>query len=161
SGACWIGAFGLQKTNLDWPESYYLPPGVSREICLKERFRTAADFARARLRPPVVFVKLLAMQTALETHFGDRLAAAVRRLKNPVVVGLDPRSEQLPPGVGDAGAPGDFSALAAAFERFCCGVIDVVAPLVPAVKPQGACWSSWTANAMTSARRQRLMPTAS
>ena len=80
------------------------------------------------------------MQTALETHFGDRLAAAVRRLKNPVVVGLDPRSEQLPPGVGDAGAPGDFSALAAAFERFCCGVIDVVAPLVPAVKPQAACF---------------------
>ena len=28
--------------------------------------------------------------------------------------------------------------MAAAFERFCRGVIDVVAPLVPAVKPQAA-----------------------
>jgi orotidine-5'-phosphate decarboxylase len=80
------------------------------------------------------------MQTALEPHFGDRLAAAVRRLKNPVVVGLDPRREQLPPGIEDGGLPGDWNCSAAAFETFCRGVIDVVAPLVPAVKPQAACF---------------------
>lgn len=72
-------------------------------------------------------------------HFGDRLAEVVRQKKNPVVVGLDPRREQLPAGLCDAG-PQDWPALAAAYERFCCGVIDVVAPLVPAVKPQAACF---------------------
>ena len=32
-------------------------------------------------------------------HFADRLADAVRRSGNPVVVGLDPRYEQLPEGL--------------------------------------------------------------
>ena len=76
------------------------------------------------------------MQT-LRKPFADRLADAVRRRGNPVVVGLDPRLEQLPdrlrPG---AGAP--LAAQADAFRTFCQGVIDVVAPLVPAVKPQAA-----------------------
>ncbi len=69
-------------------------------------------------------------------HFGDDLAAAVERTGNPVVVGLDPRWEQLP----DAMASGtdDFASRALAYEQFCNGVIDVVAPLVPAVKPQAA-----------------------
>jgi orotidine-5'-phosphate decarboxylase len=53
-----------------------------------------------------------------------------------VLVGLDPRLEQLPPGLWD----GSDSLLpkADAFRRFCSEVIDVVAPLVPAVKPQAA-----------------------
>lgn len=68
--------------------------------------------------------------------FIDRLAAAVKQ-KNPVLVGLDPRAEQLPPGLLPCGAvnPRD---VAAAYESFCRGIIDVVAPLVPAVKPQAA-----------------------
>ncbi len=66
--------------------------------------------------------------------FSDRLTAAVRRCRNPVVVGLDPRVEQLPAGL----QPADHSASAsaAAYRTFCCGVIDAVAALVPAVKPQ-------------------------
>lgn len=70
-------------------------------------------------------------------NFGDRLAAAVRRCGNPVLVGLDPRVAQLPPGLLEASAKSPASK-AAAFRRFCCEVIDVVAPLVPAVKPQAA-----------------------
>jgi orotidine-5'-phosphate decarboxylase len=68
-------------------------------------------------------------------HFADRLIAAVRQKKNPVVVGLDPRADSLPPGFyrGD-----DLAASAAAFNLFCNDVIDVVAPLVPAVKLQAA-----------------------
>jgi orotidine-5'-phosphate decarboxylase len=70
--------------------------------------------------------------------FADRLDAAVRRRGNPVMVGLDPRAEMLPEGmltlVGDA----DGARQAAAFGAFCRGVIDVVAPLVPVVKPQAA-----------------------
>ena len=68
--------------------------------------------------------------------FSDRLAAAVRRCRNPVVVGLDPRVEQLPAGLQPADQ--SASACAVAYRSFCCGVIDAVAALVPAVKPQAA-----------------------
>jgi len=69
-------------------------------------------------------------------HFADRLIAAVRAKGNPVLVGLDPRIESLPPGlmVGD-GSPEDISF---GYTQFCKRVIDVVAPLVAAVKPQAA-----------------------
>ena len=67
----------------------------------------------------------------------DRLSAAVRRCRNSVVVGLDPRNDQLPEGIR-AEASDSVADGAAAFETFCRGIIDVVAPLVPAVKPQAA-----------------------
>ena len=69
------------------------------------------------------------------SHFADRLAAAVRSKGNPVLVGLDPRAESLPPGLI---AGSGHAAVAEGFVRFCQGVIDVVAPLVAAVKPQAA-----------------------
>jgi orotidine-5'-phosphate decarboxylase len=70
--------------------------------------------------------------------FPDRLEAAVIRCQNPVLVGLDPRAEMLPPGLlapHDAGQP---DKIAAAYEQFCREIIDVVAHRVPAVKPQAA-----------------------
>ncbi len=68
--------------------------------------------------------------------FSDRLAAAVRRCKTPVLVGLDPRADSLPaPVAARSSAAAD---VAAAYVRFCQGVVDVVASLVPAVKPQAA-----------------------
>jgi orotidine-5'-phosphate decarboxylase len=70
------------------------------------------------------------------SSFGDRLTERVLRCGNPVVVGLDPRVDQLP-GPLRAGA-NDLAQQAAACERFCSEIIDVVAPLVPAVKPQAA-----------------------
>ena len=70
--------------------------------------------------------------------FADRLAAAVKNRRNPVLVGLDPRAESLPEGMLPNGAEADPAEKAAAYGRFCRGVIDVVAPLVPAVKPQAA-----------------------
>jgi orotidine-5'-phosphate decarboxylase len=70
-------------------------------------------------------------------HFMDRLAGAVRRCGNPVLVGLDPRRAQLPEGLLAAGTD-DCDSWAAAYATFCRGVIDVVATLVPAVKPQAA-----------------------
>ncbi len=71
--------------------------------------------------------------------FGDRLAAAVQRCRNPVMVGLDPRIKQIPPGLID-GSPESLSPakVAAAYREFCCDVIDAVASLVPLVKPQVA-----------------------
>jgi len=71
------------------------------------------------------------------THFADRLNQAIIEKKTPLVVGLDPRSEQLPERL-TVNDPGDFSKLAKAFQEFACEIIDVVADLVPAVKPQAA-----------------------
>ncbi|QDU26071.1 Orotidine 5'-phosphate decarboxylase [Anatilimnocola aggregata] len=68
-------------------------------------------------------------------NFADRLIAAVRAKQTPVLVGLDPRAESLPAGMLTAK---DIVSTAKAYEVFCRGVIDVVAPLVPAVKPQAA-----------------------
>ncbi len=70
-------------------------------------------------------------------HFADDLAAAVKQRGNPVVVGLDPRWEQLPAGFTD-GIADSLAARAQAYQQFCYEVIDVVAELVPAVKPQSA-----------------------
>ena len=69
-------------------------------------------------------------------HFADRLAEAVTQKNTSVLVGLDPRAERLPEAVAAASdTPQD---VAAAYQQFCFGVIDVVADLVPAVKPQAA-----------------------
>ena len=72
------------------------------------------------------------------TAFADRLDRAVALKKNPVLVGLDPRLALMPEGLVPTGAEADPSLAADVFKRFCRGVIDVVAPLVPAVKPQAA-----------------------
>lgn len=69
------------------------------------------------------------------SHFADRLFAAIRRAGNPVLVGLDPRAESLPPGLISGNG---LEATARGYLAFCRGVIDVVAPLVAAVKPQAA-----------------------
>jgi orotidine-5'-phosphate decarboxylase len=70
--------------------------------------------------------------------FIDQLAAAVKAKKNPVLVGLDPRLNQLPSKIRDAFPTETPEGQADAFEAFCRGVIDAVAPLVPVVKPQAA-----------------------
>ena len=80
-------------------------------------------------------------------HFTDELARAARKRGNPVVVGLDPRWENLPEGLADLAVGRDSSSAAGAdryalralaYKQFCCEIIDVIAPLVPAVKPQSA-----------------------
>ncbi len=70
--------------------------------------------------------------------FADRLDAAVRRCRTPVLVGIDPRAESLPAGFLANPSAADWMETASAYERFCRELIDVVAPLVPAVKPQAA-----------------------
>jgi orotidine-5'-phosphate decarboxylase len=63
------------------------------------------------------------MAVATQT-FADRLAAEVERKRSQLVVGLDPQPDLLPVELR-----GDIS-------RFCCGIVDAVAPHVVAVKPQ-------------------------
>jgi orotidine-5'-phosphate decarboxylase len=70
-------------------------------------------------------------------NFADRMTAAVERCGNPVLVGLDPRLANLPTAL-QPNSPADMRQVADAYQKFCCGVIDVVADLVPAVKPQAA-----------------------
>jgi orotidine-5'-phosphate decarboxylase len=101
--------------------------------------------------------------TSNHGHFSDRLAAAIRRSATPVLVGLDPRIEQLPAGLAPVGSP-TRADWAAAYTRFCTGIIDVVAPLVPAVKPQAACFEQLghegmkaLADVAAHARRRGLM----
>jgi orotidine-5'-phosphate decarboxylase len=64
------------------------------------------------------------------TTFADRLAAEVERKRSQLVVGLDPRIDLMPIEVR-----GDI-------ERFCCGLVDAVAPHAVAVKPQLAFFES-------------------
>ena len=73
-----------------------------------------------------------ALATAL---FPDRLAEAVERKRSQLLVGLDPRPDLLPVELaGDAHLSREAAAEACA--RFCCGIVDAVAPHVVGVKPQ-------------------------
>ena len=82
----------------------------------------------------------------MSNHFTTRLHDAIQRKGTPTLVGLDPRFDQLPPDVLSHARElhDDPVAIAAsAFEEFCIRLIDVVAPLVPAVKPQAAFFEEW------------------
>jgi orotidine-5'-phosphate decarboxylase len=71
-------------------------------------------------------------------HFADRLSDLVRSRGNPLCVGFDPRWELLPDSIRTRHGSESLEAVAAAFEEFCDRVLDIVAPLVPVVKPQSA-----------------------
>jgi orotidine-5'-phosphate decarboxylase len=58
------------------------------------------------------------------SHFADRLAAAVERKGAPLCVGIDPDPSLMPVGVGVV--------------DFCRGIVDAVAEVAVAVKPQAA-----------------------
>jgi orotidine-5'-phosphate decarboxylase len=68
-------------------------------------------------------------------NFADILTAAIQKKQNPVLVGLDPRAENLPEGMLSGSS---VDQIADSYRRFCADVIDVVAPLVAIVKPQAA-----------------------
>ena len=70
--------------------------------------------------------------------FATRMAEAVRRTRSVTCVGLDPRKASLPAPIRDAVAGDRADEWAAAYTQFCCEIIDVVADLVPCVKPQAA-----------------------
>lgn len=71
-------------------------------------------------------------------NFADRLFGAVEAKKSPLVVGIDPDPQLMPPALFDFSSP-DRSArqvLARGIERFAKGIIQAVADHVCAVKPQ-------------------------
>ena len=72
-------------------------------------------------------------------YFADRLHAAIRAKGTPALVGIDPRLKSLPAPILDAATGStELDRAADAFERFGKGLIDAVADVVPAVKPQSA-----------------------
>ncbi len=79
--------------------------------------------------------ELAAASPTMTAAFADRVAEAVEQKRSQLLVGLDPRPEQLPIELRGATHINRASA-AEACERFCRGVIDAVAPYVVGVKPQ-------------------------
>ena len=71
-------------------------------------------------------------------HFADHLTGACRARGNALCVGLDPRWDALPRALRARHADGTLAGVARAFEEFNLRVVDLVAPLVPVVKPQAA-----------------------
>lgn len=80
----------------------------------------------------------MVQRSSMTATFTDRLSKAIQARQTPVLVGLDPRLESLPEKLLQGIAADDLEQIASVFEVFCRDVIDVVAPLVPAVKPQAA-----------------------
>ncbi|TWT55464.1 orotidine 5'-phosphate decarboxylase [Thalassoglobus neptunius] len=71
----------------------------------------------------------------------QRLHSAIQKKQTAALVGLDPRWEQLPETIRSSALDKHGDSMigrASAYEEFCLRIIDVVAPLVPAVKPQSA-----------------------
>jgi orotidine-5'-phosphate decarboxylase len=80
------------------------------------------------------------------THFADRLCDAIASKGNPVVVGLDPRLESLPAFLLKACYTTygrTATAVSQALWLFNRTIIDAVHDLVPAVKPQLACYERY------------------
>ena len=80
--------------------------------------------------------------------FSDRLAYQIRQKKTPVLVGLDPRWAQIPDRLKEGKTEENPQDVAVVFEDFCKRIIDVVAPLVPAVKPQSAFFEQYGPSGM-------------
>jgi orotidine-5'-phosphate decarboxylase len=71
--------------------------------------------------------------------FADRLEAAVARVENPCLVGLDPHLDSLPEEFARARDPSAARAeRARAVGDFLCAVLEIAAGKVAAVKPQSA-----------------------
>jgi len=81
----------------------------------------------------------------------DKLIQRITELHNPTVVGLDPRLEMVPSAIREA-AFAEFgrtpAGAAEAFYRFNVGLIDAIADIVPAVKPQIAMYEQYGAPGM-------------
>jgi len=65
-------------------------------------------------------------------HFADDLTAAITDKHAPVCVGLDPSCDRLPASIREKFGDDHVGAI----REFCTEVIQAVAPIVPAVKPQ-------------------------
>jgi orotidine-5'-phosphate decarboxylase len=75
------------------------------------------------------------------THVADRLKAAIQAKGAPICAGIDPRTDWVPDEFYDRAFSQHGRSPAgvrAAVREFCLQVLDLVAPHVPAIKPQAA-----------------------
>ncbi len=87
--------------------------------------------------------------------YSDRLNQRIILRKTPALVGIDPRWESLPESLRREamGKPGDcYDQTAWAFEAFSKHLIDIVSPLVPAIKPQIAFYEQLGVPGLTALR---------
>ena len=85
-------------------------------------------------------------------NFADRLLAAIEAKGSPVCVGIDPRIDRLPAELAPApDAPPDEKV--ARIAEFCWQVLQAVAPVVPAVKPQSAYFEAYGAAGVETYRQ--------
>jgi len=94
---------------------------------------------------------------AENAHFADRLLAAIEAAGAPACVGIDPRHDRLPAALRRSDE-------VAAIEAFCLAVVEAVAGVVPAVKPQIAYFERYGSagvavyeRVVTAARREGLI----
>lgn len=99
----------------------------------------------SRFAGPIPFVNRESVQFcqdwSLMNSYCARLNSRIRACGTPALVGIDPRWDLLPKSIRKSAqtVPGGFRDQAAwAFERFSVELIEVIAPLVPAIKPQVA-----------------------
>ncbi|MEZ5992497.1 MAG: orotidine-5'-phosphate decarboxylase [Planctomycetota bacterium] len=74
-------------------------------------------------------------------HYADRLQAAIEAKGAPICAGIDPRPEWIPQSFYDDAFEQhgkSQTGVRAAVRAFCMEVLEIVAPHVPAVKPQAA-----------------------
>lgn len=74
-------------------------------------------------------------------HYADRLEAAIQAKGAPICAGIDPRPNWIPQSFYDAAFKQHGQTpqgVRAAVRAFCLEVLEIVAPHVPAVKPQAA-----------------------
>jgi orotidine-5'-phosphate decarboxylase len=83
--------------------------------------------------------------------FVERLMTSIHRAGNSICVGVDPRPEDLPAGFLDRFSE-DRIGVADALRVFSLGVIDVVAPVAPAVKFQAAFYESYGPEGLAALR---------
>lgn len=87
-------------------------------------------------------------------HFADRLAAAVERCGNPVMLGIDPHLELLPEPFALARNPAAPRAeRASVVADFCCELLELAAGRVPIVKPQSAFFEQLGADGVAAFER--------
>lgn len=82
----------------------------------------------------------------MSEHFADRLLSEIKKKKTPACVGLDPVYEHLPTAIRelpDFNDPGDTEAALDAVLEFSRMVIKTVAPIVPAIKINSACFERY------------------
>ncbi len=87
-------------------------------------------------------------------NFADRLDAAIARKGCPILLGIDPHLDLLPPEFEIARDPARPRAERARWvERFCVELIDLAADIVPAVKPQSAFFEQLGADGVAAFER--------